>query len=294
MVGVNGAPPQPAPGELGYLLARSADDYAGCVRELLGMSLWLPMRGAPRQLVVRQQADRRLVRAYTSPERLPATGGARDDAVVRRFADLIRQWRDDQIGLVVNPDSDSELQLPVSVFPQLIEFLEQTPAAVAAGEPPVESRRTVPAIDPPRAIGTVRFAALYDGVDPAGRPVIAPERPRVTDPDEQRRIVGYLHGGVVLQGAAGLLDDVYDQAKPDAVPANTRTDGEWVWQDGLAYYLETYGLGPEPEFYRAIVERGYRCPEPSEAQLRLARRALQEHQRISADLYQRWRSDSGT
>lgn len=270
--------------EAGYLLARSADDYLACVRALSGMTLWLPVRGQRRQLVVREQGDRRLVRAYTSPERVPGD----DPTVTRGFADLLRGWRDHEIGLVVNPDTDSELQLPGSVFGEIVALLDAS--APDGGIPAPEARRTVPAIDPPSTVGTVRFAAVYDGVDDTGRPVLSPARPRITDPAERAKLLAYLRGGTVLQAAAGLVDDVFDATVARAVPANTRTDGTWVWQDGLAYYLETYGIAPEPEFLRHIAGLGYEHPTPPPARLVLVRAALQEHQRISADLYQRWRT----
>ena len=279
MVGLVPEPVDATPDELPYLLARASEDYLASVRALLGMSVWLPVRGERRQLVVRQQGDRRLVRAYTSAARLP---GPDSDSLVRRFSELIGGWRDHQIGLVVNPDTDSELQLPAHLFPQILALGEE-------GGLPERSSGTLPDISPPDRIGDIRFAALYDGVA-EGRPVISPSRPRITDPTEKARIAAYLAGGVLLQAAAGMAGDVFDDTRGRVVPAHTRTDGTWVWQDGLAYYLTTYDLGPEPDFYNAIVAHGYTCPEPSPEQVRAAGRALLEQQRITSELHRRWRA----
>ncbi|REF35173.1 hypothetical protein [Thermasporomyces composti] len=47
-------------------------------------------------------------------------------------------------------------------------------------------------------------------------------------------------------GTAGLARDVFDPDRGKVVPANTLTDGTWVWQDGMGYYLGKDGLAPEP------------------------------------------------
>ena len=48
------------------------------------------------------------------------------------------------------------------------------------------------------------------------------------------------------------------------VPASFRTDGEWIWTDTVAYYLDQHGLAPDEELARHIDARwqaGDRDPE---------------------------------
>ncbi|MEO3797836.1 hypothetical protein ABGB14_47220 [Nonomuraea sp. B10E15] len=84
---------------------------------------------------------------------------------------------------------------------------------------------------------------------------------------------------------AGLVHDMFDPGTGSVVPADTRTDGTWIWQEGLGYYLDTYHVGPEPDLYRVIVDRGYPCPPVSPARTRLAGRALAEQQRFASQMH---------
>lgn len=300
--------------EIGYLTARMADDYLGCVKELISMTVWLPLAGPRRQLVVTHRGGEGLVRAYTSPERASAvrTPDGEPDAVLGRgFLDLVDDWRHPEYGLVINPDSASEFRMPRRVLPKVRNVWEsmrteagesqatasQTGADSATGGtapdgsagPGSEAAgsRTPPVapIEPPAEIGGFRFVAMMDGLDGGGRPVVSPERPRITDPEEKRRIRGYLEAGETLQTLTGFIPDMYEPSRGDVAPASTRTDGEWIWLDAVAYYLDEYDIGPEPEFYRHIVAQDYRCPKLSKARLKRAGRALEERQRIASSLY---------
>lgn len=39
------------------------------------------------------------------------------------------------------------------------------------------------------------------------------------------------------------------------MPAGFRTDGVWVWSDQIAYYLDRYGLAPEPALRQHLTAR---------------------------------------
>jgi hypothetical protein len=123
---------------------------------------------------------------------------------------------------------------------------------------------------------TVRIGGVFDGVDPAtGRPVVAPDHPRLA-PDERDRVVAYLRAGTDVMTTTALDTDQVDPTRGAVVPVSFRTDGAWVWSDEVAYYTETYGLAPEADLYRHIVARDYRCPRPDAAAVRNAHRALQQ------------------
>lgn len=295
--------PAPVPGpsdpsglEAEYLAAIRAQDYAGAVRKLLGLAVWLPVRGSGKDYLVAHRGDQGLVRAYTSPSRVAAVAGPDIDpaeAVRRRFASLVRSWRHPSIGLVINPDSDSELQLPRHLFDRVLAILrESTGEPVAAPEPRTNPGRLLP-IAPPNELDGFRFATMADSADESGAPQLAPERGTVQSGAERRRIRQYLDAGALVQLVPGFVADMFDPAKGTVAPLSSRTDGEWIWSDGAGYYLDTYGIAPEPDFYRAIVATGYTCPSVPDDRVLAAGRALAERQRIAGQLYREWRRQQG-
>jgi hypothetical protein len=121
----------------------------------------------------------------------------------------------------------------------------------------------------------VKIARLFDGKDAEGNWTFAPDRPRITDPAELARVVGFLRGGTMIVRISGLDVDRVDPAKGDAVPLSTMTDGEWIWGEGLRYYVETYGIAPEQEFLDHMAAYEFVTPLPEES----ARRAALEQLR---------------
>jgi hypothetical protein len=121
----------------------------------------------------------------------------------------------------------------------------------------------------------VRIGGVFDGVDPTTRrPVLAPDHPRL-DRVECDRVVAYLRAGTDVMTTTALDVDQIDPSRGQIVPVSFRTDGTWVWSDEVPYYVETYALAPEPDLYRHIVARGYRCATPDAAAVRSAQLALQ-------------------
>ena len=110
--------------------------------------------------------------------------------------------------------------------------------------------------------GEVLIARVFANAD------IFPGDPRaqwLTDPDERERIAGYLGAGAPILMTTMLLADRLDPARGRAVGASYRTDGTWVWNDALTYYVRMHGLAPEDEFRDHIAGRAYACPAPDEA-----------------------------
>lgn len=116
----------------------------------------------------------------------------------------------------------------------------------------------------------MRIARLFDGSDPDRGPFFAAERERIDDAAERQRVAAFLRAGpVVLFTTAGDVDRM-DPARGRVVRIGFRTDGFWVWSQALEYYVDTYGIAPDPAFYAHIRDSGYRCAQPSEAQSRQA------------------------
>lgn len=108
----------------------------------------------------------------------------------------------------------------------------------------------------------IRIAKVFDGATD-GVPFYNPEHPRL-EPIARTAVLEYLGGGTSLLATTALEPDFVDPARGEVVPMNFRTDGEWVWNDALAYYVAEYGFAPEAEFLEVMEAAGYRCPVPGE------------------------------
>ncbi|MGH3716382.1 MAG: hypothetical protein ACRDT4_23415 [Micromonosporaceae bacterium] len=284
--------PIPPSAEAAYLAAKQQNDLVGCVRALLGMTVQLAQT-AEGQNAVGGGGDERYVLVYTSPAWLERAGdrpGA-GRTVERSFLQLLRSWPYPELGIGVNAFTESEVRIPVRLIPKVLA-LPEAKAAIAAADAAVTTTagpvtEAVP-IEAPREIHGYRFVRVVDEIVD-GAPVLAPERGTVTDPAEQERILGYLCAGAPLMGMTGKVSDMFDAGKGQVVEGGTRTDGRFVWSESVGYYLKTYGIAPEPDFYRAIVAAGYVCPDVPRAVLKGAVNALQERHRQAGELVRAWR-----
>jgi hypothetical protein len=123
---------------------------------------------------------------------------------------------------------------------------------------------------------SMRLARIYDGVQ--GGPHFADSHRRIEDPAERELIAGFLRGGRAISRTSGRDTDRVVPDRGEVVPLSFRTDGHWVWSEALGYYLEIYGMAPEPEFVRHIAGCGYQAAEPDAAALRAAAAAVRPHQ----------------
>jgi len=107
------------------------------------------------------------------------------------------------------------------------------------------------------------LAAVFDFTDPVSGPGFAPDHAVVDDPDEREQRLDYLRGGALVLATTATVDDILDPAAGAVVPANFRTDGEWIWTDAVEYYLSRYGLAPDAgldEHVRRKLSRGELVP----------------------------------
>lgn len=108
--------------------------------------------------------------------------------------------------------------------------------------------------------GSLRVARVFDGQSPAGVPWFSPGRLRIPEVTRRERLAAYLSAGRLVVRATGRMVDPVDPSLGPVVPLNYRTDGIWVWQEALAYYVRTRGAAPELEFLCHIEERGMKPP----------------------------------
>ncbi|GAA2025162.1 hypothetical protein GCM10009839_23960 [Catenulispora yoronensis] len=110
-----------------------------------------------------------------------------------------------------------------------------------------------------------RLAKVFDGATD-GVPYYKPDHPRLT-PTERGPVLAYLNAGAPLLMTTASEPDIVDPARGEVVPMSFRTDGEWIWNDALTYYIEEYGLAPEPDFLAAMESARWACPTPQDADL---------------------------
>src|SRR5215467_12295859 len=135
-------------------------------------------------------------------------------------------------------------------------------------------------IEPPREIGGFRFARVDDGVGEDGQPRHFAGREQIEDAAERERLLGYLTGGSVVLATDWYGDDPIDPTRRYAIQNAYRTDGVWVWNAAVEYFLRWYHIQPEPEFHRWIADHGYRADPAPEEVVRRALAATEERQRV--------------
>ncbi|MGW5648793.1 hypothetical protein ACWEV3_25180 [Saccharopolyspora sp. NPDC003752] len=154
-------------------------------------------------------------------------------------------------------------QLPrVEVFPVGAELPAYHEAALAVAE-------LVWPESPPQP----RLARVFDGRDAAGNPFFRPDRGHV-EPAVQQRLLAYLSAGPVVLGTDAVMRDVLDSGRSPAVGLNFRSDGTWIWNDAVCYYLERHRLAPDPELIAHVTAAPAMPAGLSRLELHCARNVL--------------------
>jgi hypothetical protein len=100
-----------------------------------------------------------------------------------------------------------------------------------------------------------RIARVFDFAKPDTGPGFHPGHRVITDSAERDRMLQYLTSGSLVLHTTGRTRDVLSPAAGQVVPASFRTDGEWIWTDTVAYYLEQHGMAPDEELAAHIDAR---------------------------------------
>jgi hypothetical protein len=101
------------------------------------------------------------------------------------------------------------------------------------------------------------FRELPHGL-PSGDAIFDAERDAL-GPDERATVAAYLRGCHVIAATSVLADDVLDPSLKAVSPISVHTDGESVWPEDFAYYVETYGISPPT----ALLERAMHNDPPA-------------------------------
>lgn len=93
----------------------------------------------------------------------------------------------------------------------------------------------------------------------ADAPSLHRVRDAAWDEKERKSVIRYLRSGPVVVASPGIEFSVVDP-NVKVGTQSIRTDGEWVWADSLAYYLETFRVGLPPHFLMHIRSLHYEVP----------------------------------
>jgi hypothetical protein len=99
-----------------------------------------------------------------------------------------------------------------------------------------------------------KIARVFDFAKPGTGPGFYPGH-RVTDAAERDRLLKYLTSGAQVLSTTARTQDIVNPDAGWVVPGSFRTDGEWIWTDTVAYYLEQHGLVPDEELAAHIDAR---------------------------------------
>jgi hypothetical protein len=64
-----------------------------------------------------------------------------------------------------------------------------------------------------------------------------------------------------------VQDDFFDRSQQVLSGSSVSTDGDWLWRDDLAHYVQRHNVTIPDEFLRLIRERHYIVPDVDEAVL---------------------------
>lgn len=123
--------------------------------------------------------------------------------------------------------------------------------------------RRLAGLGPERPGPRFRFARVFDGTDPSGRPLI--NRAEL-ETDEQDQILEYLDAAPVVLPESGKDIDRLAGSSDQKVPVAFHCDGTWIWPAAVNYYLREYGVSPEGDLVAHIRAQSFTVPEVTEEQ----------------------------
>ncbi|WP_406689499.1 hypothetical protein REH65_25950 [Saccharopolyspora sp. ID03-671] len=196
------------------------------------------------------------------------SSGESDDAAVRsaeRVGGARALWRS---GRVSAETTEAVYLVEAEDDADLIELTAeiQHGIAEAGGSPRVEVFADAPTGYHEAALASAdlvwdpappaRLARVFDGADTVGKPFFRPDHPRA-EAAQRQRLLAYLGSGAIAMATERVMPDVIDPNR--TVPLNFRSDGTWVWNDAVCYYLDRYHLAPDPDLISHVVAAD---PEP--------------------------------
>jgi hypothetical protein len=118
-----------------------------------------------------------------------------------------------------------------------------------------------------------KVVPVFDGVDPETGPRFDAGHVRLAAA-ERTVVAAYLYGAEVVMHTTATMIDVMNPDRGEVVPLSFRTDGEYIWPEAVAYYVDQHGLAPYGPLLEAIRSAGYQPSRPTGVALFRAENAL--------------------
>ncbi|MBO4578749.1 MAG: hypothetical protein J5715_01220 [Clostridiales bacterium] len=79
--------------------------------------------------------------------------------------------------------------------------------------------------------------------------------------ENKKELCNYLRSGHILAACGGVVHDVINPDKGIIGSPDTFTDGTWIWQADLSYYVEEYDLDLGNDFIDHIKSLEWHVPQ---------------------------------
>jgi murein endopeptidase len=95
-----------------------------------------------------------------------------------------------------------------------------------------------------------------------GFPAFAEQPKNVLSESEAELVATYLENYPIWVASPGIVYSPVDGCIAGSM--SIKTDGEWAWQDTMAYYVRKYHVSPSLEFIQHIQRKSYISPSERE------------------------------
>lgn len=114
-----------------------------------------------------------------------------------------------------------------------------------------------------------------EGATPSEEWQLDDSRLPLTEADAEK-VAAYLRSGGVIFRNTEKIPDPLGNASALVVPLSLLTDGEWIWNESLTYFVATHRFCPSDEFMSYLRQRDFEPRVPSAEQVAEALAAIQE------------------
>lgn len=114
----------------------------------------------------------------------------------------------------------------------------------------------------------MRYTSIFN-VNDGGERTIDPGRERL-QPNQVELVADYLSACPMVMRCTATSPDILDPTAGSCVRSSVYTDGEWIWDESMLYYVQKYALSPKSAFISSLRDRNFRTMPVSEDQRRAA------------------------
>jgi hypothetical protein len=108
----------------------------------------------------------------------------------------------------------------------------------------------------------MRFLSVFDPTN-RDQPTIRKDHPRLSG-SELEAVLRYLDAGVMVLRTTAMEKDLLDPTAELGPRMSSFTDGEWIWDESVPFYVEKHGLSPGADFLNYCVARSWIPRKPTQ------------------------------